>query len=117
MRSIYFKGYHHAMMEASDEKFDQFCPGHGKVLKQSLIELDKCRKRVDDSLTLCESVQSSVLNCTKPVLDIVDQCVPQTAKGLPSLAVESLVSVLDRLCKMTGESILGNFKKTSILSL
>jgi hypothetical protein len=50
------------------------------------------------------------LNCTAPLLKVVDDCLPDSAKGLPSLGVKSILSVADYLCKQTGESIfeLGN---------
>ncbi|KAJ3646779.1 hypothetical protein Zmor_024351 [Zophobas morio] len=87
------------------EKLEKHCPGVGDKLKHAIKSFQECDDKVDDSLTICHAIQSHTLNCTKPLLDVVDGCLPQKAKGLPTLGVKSLLSVADFLCKQTGESI------------
>lgn len=113
IKSKYFKEYlkENRLLEAGSQKFKQICPGQEEKLRQSLVELQKCDDSVDNSLTICESIQTSVLNCTKPLLDVLDSCLPAKAKGLPTLGVQSLVSVSNYLCKLNGESIFGKLAK------
>lgn len=73
-------------------------------------EFHECDDKADESLTMCAAIQAYTLNCTSPLLRVVDDCLPQKAKGLPKLGVKSLLSVSEHLCKQTGESIFGNTK-------
>ncbi|KAJ3626623.1 hypothetical protein MTP99_017319 [Tenebrio molitor] len=92
------------------EKLEKHCPGVSEKLKSALVSFQECDDKADDSLTLCSAIQVYTLNCTAPLLKVVDDCLPDSAKGLPSLGVKSILSVADYLCKQTGESIfeLGN---------
>ncbi|KAJ3642516.1 hypothetical protein Zmor_025286 [Zophobas morio] len=92
------------------QKLETQCPGVTEKLKQAIKSFKECADKVDDSLTVCQAIQSYTLNCTTPLLKVIDDCVPPKARGLPKFALESLVSVADYLCKQPGESIfeLGN---------
>ncbi|WP_407810220.1 hypothetical protein, partial [Staphylococcus aureus] len=79
--------------------------GVSEKLKSALVSFQECDDKADDSLTLCSAIQVYTLNCTAPLLKVVDDCLPDSAKGLPSLGVKSILSVADYLCKQTGESI------------
>mgnify|MGYP005984657635 CR=1 FL=1 len=89
------------------DKLEQKCPGVTPKLKAAVKSFVECDDKVDDSLTICESIQSYTLNCTAPLLKVIDDCLPQNAKGLPTLGLKSLVSVADFLCKQSGEAIFG----------
>ena len=89
------------------EKLEEKCPGVSEKLKAAIKSFMECDDKVDDSLTICQAIQSYTLNCTTPLLKVIDDCLPQNAKGLPTLALKSVLSVADFLCKQTGESIFG----------
>lgn len=66
-------------------------------------------KNVDHSLTMCEIWKKYTFNCTKPIIEAVESCLPADAKGVPSLVVKGILSVVDYFCRQTGESLFGNY--------
>ncbi|KAJ3646777.1 hypothetical protein Zmor_024349 [Zophobas morio] len=104
--------YVKTLLTQSMEKFDEglenleeTCPGVSPKLKAAVKSFIECDEKFDDSLTICESIQRHTFNCIRPLLQVIDDCLPQKAKGLPILGVKSLLSVADFMCKQTGESI------------
>ena len=125
IKSKHLKKYLSSHKENIDEgfqKLEEHCPGVTEKLKvcqfivvsfgnpffqQAVKSFKECDDKADDSLTICHAIQSYTLNCTAPVIQVIDDCLPPRAKGLPKFGLESIVSVADFLCKQTGESIFG----------
>ncbi|KAJ3642517.1 hypothetical protein Zmor_025287 [Zophobas morio] len=108
IKSKHLKKYLSSHKENIDEgfqKLEEHCPGVTEKLKQAVKSFKECDDKADDSLTICHAIQSYTLNCTAPVIQVIDDCLPPRAKGLPKFGLESIVSVADFLCKQTGESI------------
>ncbi|RZC36711.1 DUF1397 domain containing protein [Asbolus verrucosus] len=92
-------------LDSGLSKLEEHCPGVSEKLKDALVAFGECDDRVDDSLTICDAIQSATLNCTQPLIKVVDDCLPEKAKGLPLLGIKSVLSVSDFLCKQNGEAI------------
>ncbi|XP_063921726.1 uncharacterized protein LOC135136400 [Zophobas morio] len=86
-------------------KLEQQCPGVTQKLKAGIKAYQQCDEKSDDSLTICQTIETSNLNCTKQLIRVFDDCLPPMARALPTMALKALVSVAGFLCKQTGESI------------
>ncbi|EFA10008.1 hypothetical protein TcasGA2_TC012178 [Tribolium castaneum] len=108
IKSRHLKKYLHGQREHLDdglEKLEKHCPGVSEKLKVAVKEFSECDDKVDDSLTICEAIHAYTINCTAPLLKVVNDCLPEKARGLPNLGMKSMVSVAEHLCKQSGESI------------
>ncbi|RZC33796.1 hypothetical protein BDFB_011479, partial [Asbolus verrucosus] len=108
VKSKHIRKYLEAKKDTVDSglsELDEICPGVSEKLEDAVINFLECADKVDDSLTICEAIQSATLNCTQPLIKLVDDCLPAKAKGLPSLGINSFRSVSEYLCKQSGESL------------
>ncbi|XP_044271279.1 uncharacterized protein LOC123015560 [Tribolium madens] len=90
-------------VEDSDkEETDELCPNFDKNFDNAWILAEECIKNIDNNLTMCEQVKKYTPNCTQPLVEAIQECIPV----LPGLAVKSFMSVVDHFCKETGENLL-----------
>lgn len=76
-----------------------------------MTSFKNCEENFDDTLTICQMLQSATLNCSEPVVKVITDCLPEKARDLPILSIKSFVSVAGYLCSILGESIFGTFQK------
>lgn len=72
--------------------------------------MNACNNDLDlDTETLCSSIKNHAVECTKPFVDLFEECLPKESKGIPSFIVKLLMALSDYLCKSDGEHLLGKY--------
>ncbi|XP_063922175.1 uncharacterized protein LOC135136699 [Zophobas morio] len=91
------------------ERLQDECPRFSEKFDNAEVRYEECVGRTlsDESTLVCNKLETMILNCTQHVYsEIVDDCVGEKAKGVFSLVLQAFASVVDYLCKLTGEILL-----------
>lgn len=74
------------------------------------MQVKECADEIpEQSETACSSIKNHFLTCSRPMLKLLDRCMPEESKGVPALIFRSIESATDFVCKSNGEHIFGIF--------
>lgn len=115
-------------MERLRSQFEELCPGKDDELdvnlnfkksflqiityllgsQDALAQLKECADEVDQNTeTACSAIKNHFLRCSKPFLELLENCVPEKSKEVPKLVFHAVNSGISYLCKTDGEHIFG----------
>ncbi|XP_060528369.1 uncharacterized protein LOC132703241 isoform X2 [Cylas formicarius] len=97
--------------DAIVSKANDICPGYGEQFMNSSVEAISCFNLVDENQeTACSLIQKHFERCAQPIINTLEQCLPEQSSTIPALFVRSTVKISEHLCKTDGEHIfeLGN---------
>lgn len=67
-----------------------------------------CSEEIDEkSETICSVVKNHFIRCSRPLIKLVDSCLPSESKGVPEMLFQSIANTAQYLCKTDGEHIFG----------
>ncbi|XP_044267271.1 uncharacterized protein LOC123013035 [Tribolium madens] len=96
-----------SQIERLRHEFETLCPGKDDELDDALYELKKCSDQIDENTeTACSTIKNHFSRCSKPLVSLLESCVPEESKGVPELIFGSVQSAFKYLCKTDGEHIL-----------
>jgi hypothetical protein len=95
-----------SQMERLRSQFEELCPGKDDELDDALAQLKECADEVDQNTeTACSAIKNHFLRCSKPFLELLENCVPEKSKEVPKLVFHAVNSGISYLCKTDGEHI------------
>ncbi|XP_018568673.1 uncharacterized protein LOC108908959 [Anoplophora glabripennis] len=87
-------------------KVESLCPGYGSQFETALNKVEQCTNGIDeDTETMCSAVENHFERCSKPVVKIFEECLPEKSKDVPAFIIKAILSVSKYLCKTDGEHI------------
>ncbi|RZC42082.1 uncharacterized protein BDFB_012423, partial [Asbolus verrucosus] len=72
----------------------------------ALSKLKECTSEIDENTeTACSAIKNHFLRCSKPLVKLLETCLPEQSKEVPNLVFQSVNSAITYLCKTDGEHI------------
>lgn len=72
------------------------------------MKMRECISSTDlEAETMCSFVKNHVEKCSRPIISMLEQCLPDKSKDLPSFLMKSAVSSIRYVCKIDGEHLFG----------
>ncbi|XP_066150756.1 uncharacterized protein [Euwallacea fornicatus] len=111
-KNIFFNShnYHKAKQQAKDNAvqfFFKICPNHTPQIKDKLKEFQTCSEKInEDDMMLCKVVEQNLKNCSTPLINFFEACVPKQAKGIPTYLLDIIQKLVRYVCASNGAHIL-----------
>lgn len=87
-------------------KVEALCSGYGSQFEAALKKVEQCTNEIDeDSETICSTIENHFEKCSKPVVKVFEECLPEKSKDVPAFLVKAVLSTSKYLCQADGEHI------------
>ncbi|KAJ8964561.1 hypothetical protein NQ314_004865, partial [Rhamnusium bicolor] len=80
--------------------------GSSLFYQTAIAKVEECTNTIDEeSETMCSVIKTHFEKCSKPVVRLFEECLPEKSREIPSFVTRSILSVSEHLCKTDGEHI------------
>ncbi|KAJ8918618.1 hypothetical protein NQ315_013124 [Exocentrus adspersus] len=88
------------------DKVETICPGYGTKFETAMEKIQECTNAIEeDSETMCSAIKNHLEKCSKPIVNLFEECLPQKSRDIPAFVIKSMLATSDYLCKADGEHI------------